>query len=74
MGVPTEAQRARPRIELVKGVFTHNGKPCAVIFTRDLVSIACSDITPEALKELASRYTAYFDHPVWVQKGDEICD
>lgn len=45
--------RDRPFIDLNdKGVFTHNGDKCRVVLRRGKISVGCSDVSPEALKEL----------------------
>lgn len=51
----------RPVISLGKdGKIKHNDGPCGVILRSKLISVGCSDITPEALKYLMDKYNEHF--------------
>jgi hypothetical protein len=66
--------RLRPLIELKAGLITHNGKPCKVVLTPSLISVGCSDVSPEALRGLIEHYDRHFpDHKqvVVIQPGPE---
>lgn len=50
----------RARIGFNDGVITHNEQPCRVVMRRDLISIGCSDVTIEAMRELVKQYEDKF--------------
>lgn len=71
MGEPITS---RPLISLSQGKICHNGKPCKIVMRRGKISIACSDITPEALDWLIDKYLQNFDEgksAVVVQEGEQ---
>ena len=71
MGEPITS---RPLITLSKGKICHNGKPCKVFMRRGKISVACSDITPEALDWLLDKYLENFDEEkssILVQEGEQ---
>jgi hypothetical protein len=62
----------RPLIALNSdGKVTHDGSVCRVVVRRSLVRVACTDITPEALKKVLKDWEAHFGKPeeVVVQDG-----
>lgn len=50
----------RPVIGYSLGEFTHNGSRVRVVMRRDLISVGCSDITPDALRKLLAVYDEKF--------------
>ncbi len=52
--------RQRPLIFAHNGIICHEGKgPSSVLFTKELISVDCTDITPEALELLCSHWKRY---------------
>lgn len=58
---------SRPRITLYEFEgsknINHNGSSCKVIIRKDLISIGCSDITPEAAKYIWETWQKEFKDP-----------
>lgn len=50
----------RPKITFAHGKLLHNNLNCRVVLRKDLVSIGCSDITPEAIRYLLDEYERAF--------------
>lgn len=67
MGAPGSFTPQRPRIDYINGKFTHNGCSVKVVMKRGLICIGCSDVTPEAARELVRRYEAHFSDEVVIQ-------
>lgn len=61
-GVPDPVRR--PLIDYKDGKFTHNGTPVRVVMRAGVISIGCSDITPEALKKLLWEHECKFSEVV----------
>jgi hypothetical protein len=60
MGVSGLASSYRPKITYEDREFRHNGIRTRVVLRRNLVSIGCSDVTPEALRQLLKEYERVF--------------
>jgi hypothetical protein len=50
----------RPRITLKNGIVCHDSEPCRVALRAELISVGCSDVTPEVLRHLLERYDELF--------------
>lgn len=64
---------SRPRIALnTDGKVTHDGSVCRVVARKNLISVACTDITPEALKKVLADWQKHFgsNDSVVLQCGD----
>lgn len=74
MGVPYGGGGySRPKIGLnASNKVTHDGDVCRVVVRRHLISVACTDITPEALRKVLSDYEKHFGNgeSVVIQSGD----
>ena len=72
MTMPRSGPYQRPKIALNDdGKVTHDGTVCRVIMRRNLISVACTDVTPEALKKVLSEWEKHFSEsePIVVQGG-----
>lgn len=50
----------RPRITLSEDRILHNGKLTRVVFTKDTISIGCTDISVDAAKFILRKYLECF--------------
>ena len=39
---------------------THDGVECRVVMRKDLIRVACTDVTPQAMRHLLKRYEDHF--------------
>lgn len=72
MGV-TYGGYTRPKIALnADGKVTHDGSVCRVVARKNLISVACTDITPEALRKVLADWEKHFGagEAVVLQSGD----
>lgn len=50
------AINGRPRIALYDDKILHDGKIVKVVLRKDLITVGCTDVTPEALRFLLEKY------------------
>lgn len=51
----------RPKIALnSNNKVTHDGDVCRVVVRRNLISVACTDITPEAMRKVLADWEKHF--------------
>lgn len=63
---------SRPTITLgVLNKVKHNGNPCRVILKKNMISIGCSDITPEAAEFIFQKWKDNFGATTTVVVLDE---
>lgn len=55
------------------GKVTHDGMVCRVVVRRALIKVACTDITPEALKKVLKEWEAHFGKPEEFVVQDGYC-
>ena len=62
---------SRFNIALSMGTIVHNGMPCRIVMKRSLISVGCTDITPEAAKRILDEYNKRFgqENEIVVQNG-----
>lgn len=53
----------RPKITLQDGQICHSGGPCRVVLSREKISVACTDITPEALRHVLAEWNKIYGIP-----------
>ena len=58
---PPNSSPSRPKITYENGEFRHNGVRCRIVFRSNLISIGCTDITPDAVRKLWEEYESRFD-------------
>ena len=61
MGCIGNGTSSRPKITHEGGEFRHDGIRCRVVFRSDMISIGCTDITPDAARRLLAAYESRFD-------------
>lgn len=64
---------SRPKIALnEEGKVTHDGTVCRVVARKGLISVACTDVTPEALRKVLTDWEKHFgsSESVVIQTGD----
>lgn len=68
----TDARPIRPKITFEAGELKHNGKTTRFVLRRNLISVGCSDVTPEALGVIWQEYLLRFprDEEFIIQAGN----
>lgn len=79
MGIPISGGRAyRPLVSLNNGKVHHgypgraeSGEPARVVLKKERISVACTDVTPEALRFILAEYDKAFpsEKEVVLQEG-----
>lgn len=62
--VSANSRNNRPLITLDSGKVKHNGVSCRVVLRKGMISVGCSDVTPEAARFLLDEYEKSFPEPI----------
>lgn len=50
----------KPLITLENGKIKHSGSPCAVVLKKDVITVGCMSISPEAAQHIMDRYQEHY--------------